>query len=77
MSRLDELDKKIKTSQLSSTELALKIYMDQRLTTILREDKICLFERAKDKHLFEGDTNAKYFQLVANGKHKKQRNVQS
>jgi hypothetical protein len=51
----------------------MKIYMEQRLTTILREEEIRLFQWAKVKHLLEGDNNTKYFQLVANGKHQKQR----
>jgi hypothetical protein len=71
--KLDELDKKAETSQLSPNELTLKIYIDERLTTILREEEICLFQRAKVKQIIEGNNNTKYFQLVANGKHKKQR----
>jgi hypothetical protein len=43
------------------------------LAGILREEDIRLFQRAKVKHLLEGDDNTKYFQLVANGKHSKQR----
>jgi hypothetical protein len=70
--KLDELDKKAETSQLSPNELALKIYIDERLAAILREEEICLFQRAKVKHLLEGDNNTKYFQSVANSKHKKQ-----
>jgi hypothetical protein len=59
--KLDELDKKAETSQLSPNELALKIYIDERLAAILREEEICLFQRAKVKHLLEGDNNTKYF----------------
>jgi hypothetical protein len=52
--KLDELDKKTVTSRLSPNELELKIYMDERLTTILREEEICLFQRAKVKYLLKG-----------------------
>jgi hypothetical protein len=71
--KLDELDKKAETSQLSPNELTLKIYIDERLATILREEEIRFFQRAKVKHLLEGDNNTKYFQSVANSKHQKQR----
>jgi hypothetical protein len=51
----------------------LKAYIHERLSCILREEEIRLFQRAKVKHLLEGDDNTKHFQLVANGKHRKQK----
>jgi hypothetical protein len=39
---LDELDKKAKTSLLPN-ELAMKLYLNERLVTILREEEICMF----------------------------------
>ena len=41
------------------------------LTELSREEELKLYERAKVKNLLEGDANTKYFQLVANGKHRK------
>jgi hypothetical protein len=38
----------------------------------LREEEIKWYERAKVKTLLEGDANARFFHLVANGKHGKQ-----
>jgi hypothetical protein len=32
-----------------------------------------LYQRAKTKHILQGDMNTKYFQLLANGKHRKMR----
>jgi hypothetical protein len=70
------LDKKAETSKLSPNKLALKNYIDDTLTTILREELIHLFQRVKVKHLLEEDNNTKYFHLVANGKHQKQKKLQ-
>jgi hypothetical protein len=36
---------------------------------MLREEEIKWYQRAKTKGLLEGDSNTKYFNLVANGKH--------
>jgi hypothetical protein len=51
----------------------VKLCINDKLATILREETTCQFQRAKLKHLLEGDDNTKYFHLVANGKHQKQR----
>jgi hypothetical protein len=40
---------------------------------LLREEEIKWYQRVKVKDLLEGDSNTKYFQLVANGKHRKTR----
>jgi ubiquitin len=70
---IDDLDKKAEVTRLSPNELAMKAFINERLAGILREEEIRLFQRAKVKHLLEGDDNTKYFQLVANGKHRKER----
>jgi hypothetical protein len=51
----------------------MKLYINDKLATILREEEICLFKWEKVKLLLEGDDNTKYFHSVANGKHQKQR----
>jgi hypothetical protein len=38
---------------------------------MLREEEIKWYQRAKVKELLEGDSNTKYFQLIANWKHRK------
>jgi hypothetical protein len=40
---------------------------------MLREEEIKWYQRAKVKELFEGDSNTKYFQLIANGNHRQSR----
>jgi hypothetical protein len=51
----------------------MKHYLNDRLAHILREEELKWYQRAKVKDLLEGDDNTKYFQLAANGKHRKQR----
>ena len=40
---------------------------------MLREEEIKWYQPTKVKELLEGDSNTKYFQLIANGKHRKMR----
>ena len=47
--------------------------MSNRLAALLREEEAKWYQRAKTKGLFESDSNTKYFQLIANGKHRKTR----
>jgi hypothetical protein len=47
--------------------------LNNRLAHLLREDEIKWYQRVKVKDLLKGDSNTKYFQLVANGKHRKTR----
>ena len=71
--KLDELDKKTEFSQLNDDELNLKHTLNERRAQLLREEEIKWCQRAKVKNLLEGDANTKYFELVANGKHRKTR----
>lgn len=73
LSKLDILDKKAETVLLSTQEIDTKNFLRNRLAAMLREDEIKWYQRAKTKGLLEGDSNTKYFHLVANGKHKKTR----
>jgi hypothetical protein len=70
---IDDLDKKAEFTYLSPNELNTKAFANDRLASILREEEIRHFQMAKVKHLLEGDNNTKYFHLVANGKHQRQR----
>ena len=40
---------------------------------MLREEELKWYQRAKVRHLLEGDANTKYYHLLANGKHRKTR----
>ena len=69
---LDELDKKVETNILTDHEINLKHYLKERLISLLREEEIKWYERAKVKSLLQGGDNTRFFHLVANGKHRKQ-----
>jgi mannosylglycoprotein endo-beta-mannosidase len=69
---LQDLDKKAEIDRLSDYEIDLKQYLKERLISLLREEEIKWYERAKVKTLLEGDANTRFFHLVANGKHRKQ-----
>lgn len=70
---IDELDKKAETTCLSPNELNSLAFANDRLASIMREEEVRIFQRAKVNNLLEGDDNTKYFHLVANGKHRRQR----
>jgi hypothetical protein len=57
---------------LTDQEINLKHYLKERLASLLREEELKWYERAKVKMLLEGDANTRFFHLVANGKHRKQ-----
>ena len=73
LEKLDLLDKKAESTLLTQEELNAKHYMRNRLACLLREEEIKWYQRAKTKDILEGDSNTKYFHLVANGKHRKTR----
>ena len=58
---------------LNESERNLKHVLNDRLTELLREEELKWYQRAKVKHLLEGDANTKYFHLLANGRHRKTR----
>jgi hypothetical protein len=70
---LDELDKKTEHTLLNGSERDLKHVVNERLAELLREEELKWYQRAKVKHLLEGDTNTKYYHLLANGRHRKTR----
>jgi hypothetical protein len=73
LNTLDSLDKKAESCPLESDEWDYKQYLNNRLAELLKEEEIKWYQRAKVKELLEGDSNTKYFQLIANGKHRKTR----
>jgi hypothetical protein len=73
LNNLDLLDKKAESTLLDSNEIGVKQYLNNRLATLLREEEMKWYQRAKVKELLEGLSNTKYFQLVANGKYRKSR----
>jgi hypothetical protein len=73
LNTLDGLDKKAENTPLQPEELNLKNCLNNRLAQMLREEELKWYQRAKVNDLLEGDSNTKYFQLVASGKHRKTR----
>jgi hypothetical protein len=73
MRKADELDRKAESVLLTQQELDLKQSVKNRLMQLLREEELKWFQRAKSTEILEGDNNTRYFQLVANGKHRKTR----
>jgi hypothetical protein len=73
LNTLDTLDKKAESCPLESNEWDYKQYLNNRLAELLREEEIKWYQRVKVKELLEGGSNTKYFQLIANGKHRKTR----
>jgi hypothetical protein len=45
--------------------------LHNRLGHLLREEELKWYQRSKAKLLLEGDSNTKYFHLLANGRHRK------
>lgn len=66
--KASELDIKAETQLLSQQEIDLKQNIKDRLTQLLREEETKWFQRAKTTKMLQGDSNTRYFQLVANGK---------
>jgi hypothetical protein len=73
ISKLDEIDKRAESVPLSTSELDLRNFLQSRLAQLLHEEEIKWYQRAKVKELLEGDNNTKYFHMVTNGKHRKNR----
>jgi hypothetical protein len=69
---LHNLDKKTENDMLTDQEINLKHYLKDRLVSLLREEELKWYKRAKVKTLLEGDANTRFFHLVANDKYRKQ-----
>jgi hypothetical protein len=71
--KVKELDKKAESQLLSQQEWDLKQSVRVRHTQLLREEELKWFQRAKTTKILKGDSNTKYFHMVANGKRRKTR----
>jgi hypothetical protein len=49
------------------------IKIESDMTKLLREEELKFYQRAKVTDVLLGDNNTRYFQMVANGKHRKKR----
>jgi hypothetical protein len=73
LNTLDRLDKKAERTPLHADEINTKQCLNNRLAHLLQDEEINRYQRAKTKDLLEGDSNTKYFQLIASGKYRKTR----
>jgi hypothetical protein len=73
MRKAEELAKKAEAQLLSQQEWDLKQSIHERLNQLLREEELKWFQRAKTTRILKGDSNTKYFQMIANGKRRKTR----
>ena len=68
---IDDLDKIAETRILSQQEIELKNQSNEQIARLLREEEIKYYQRSKADFILKGDSNTRYFQLVANGRHRK------
>ena len=73
LQQLDILDRKAKSMLLKPQELEQKRALSAELFGMLREVELYWFQRSKATRLLQGDANTRYFQFVANGRHRKTR----
>jgi hypothetical protein len=67
----DQLDITGETRDLSIGESLMLSQARDQPAKLLREEEIKLYQRAKVNDVLLGDNNTKYFQMIANGKHRK------
>ena len=70
---IESLDKIVEVRLLSAAEIEQKIHLNEQLARLLREEEIKWYQRCKSDSLVLGYDNTKYFQMLANGRHRKKR----
>ena len=65
------MDRKAESTLLSEQEIESKRVLSVELRKLLREEELYWLQRSKATRLLQGDNNTKYFQLLANGRHRK------
>ena len=70
---IDTLDKIAEVRPLSATEIEQKSHLNEQIARLLREEEIKWYQRCKSDSIVQGDDNMKYFQMLANGRHRKKR----
>ena len=56
---------------LTPQEIELKSQFNAEVARMLREEELKWYQRSKANFILKGDANTKYFQNVANGRHRK------
>jgi hypothetical protein len=73
ISIINKLDVEAESHDLTARERNELSQAQDQLVRLLREEEIKYYQRAKVTDVLLGDNNTKYFQMVANGKHRKKR----
>jgi hypothetical protein len=71
MSKIDILDKTSEVLGLSETDRLEKLSLEMNLRKLVDEESMRLKQKARDKSMFDGDENSKYFHLLAKYKKRK------
>jgi hypothetical protein len=71
LNKMEQLDKKSEMTMLSPQELDVKHGLKIRFMQLLREEEVKWYQWSKANNILQGDSNTKYFHLVANGKRSK------
>lgn len=71
--QIDVIDRKSENVLLTPQEIEFKNCLNSELAMLPREEEIYWLQRSKATRLLKGDDNTKYFQLLANGHHRKTR----
>ena len=70
-STIVNLDVEAEERDLSDAEREQLALARDSLSALLREEELKYFQWAKVKDVLLGDNNTRYFQMIANGKHRK------
>jgi hypothetical protein len=73
MQIIDELDIKAQLTHLDITKRQIKKKADEDLAKLRRDEETKWAQRAKVGYIQKGGNNTKYFHLIVNGKHQKQK----
>ena len=72
---IDELEAFAEVRLLSTQEIELKNQSNAEIAGLLREEELKWYQRSKAQFILEGDSNTRYFHSLANGRHRKKRNI--
>lgn len=70
---ISSLDTTIEVRDLTEHEQVCLAQSPDHLTKLLMEEEIKYYQHAKTKDILLGDNNTRYFQMIANGKHRKKK----
>jgi mannosylglycoprotein endo-beta-mannosidase len=73
LSLIDVLDKIAEVAPLDDSDRASLRQANESLAKLCRDEESKLAKRAKVKHVQESGNNTKYFHLIANGKHRREK----